>query len=210
MERGFTNYSSSRDNSLDRRHRRPNRYSNSHTNNRDNNRNRKSSDYSSSRENSTERYGNWNRNDNMSSWRSADSSSVQKIAELTKQFENSVELNKGGVLMLPHQQPEPQKSERKDRQEEQKILFDPRNPSRPIVVTQTNTRPRDIEVQEVDLSHNSYLEQQYNSASKPLWYNHASKQYNSIHKKHLIDHLEQYDRELQVLVDSGELFDVSR
>lgn len=210
MERGFINYSSSRDNSLDRR-RRPNRFSNSHNSN-NGNRDRRRSDYSSSRENSAERYGNWNRgNDNMNSWRSADPSNVQKIAELTKQFEHSVDLNKGGVLLLPHQQQQNETEKKENsRQDELKTLFDPRNPSRPILVTPSSTRPRDIEAHD-DLTHSNYLDQQQHESSnaRPTWYDRSSEAYNSVHKRYLIDNLEQYDCDLQMLVDSGELFEVS-
>ncbi len=188
MERGWN----SRENSLDRRNKRPNHF---------NNRNR---DYSSSRENSMERYGNFR--DGGASWRSggeSNAANVQKIAELTKQFENAVDLNKSGVLAVP------QKSEsgKHAKGEDRRILFDPRNPEKPILVTQSNLRPKDPEIREFEAPPSSYNEQQqYSGSAKPAWYNPSSQSYNTVHKKYLIDNVVQCDKILQNFMDSGELF----
>lgn len=93
MERGYNNFGS-RENSLDRRQHRRSRYNG-----------RRGSDYQSSRENSAERFS-WSRNDSLNnlrdeegskSWRNVEDGSSKKIAELTNDFKNSVDL-KVGIL----------------------------------------------------------------------------------------------------------------
>lgn len=182
MERGFAAYGS-RENSLDRRQHRRNRYNG-----------RRGSEYSSSRENSAERFSaNWSRNnslnnlreDDCQSWRRVDGIEIstktdQKIAELTKEFKNSVDL----------------------KNHEQKTLFDPKNPSKPIVVSQSQSRPRDI----VPDANEHYTEhQQYLSSAKPIWFKKTSEQYKNIKCKHLIDELDRLDDELMSIIDNGDM-----
>lgn len=187
-ERGF-GYGS-RENSLDRRHNRRSRYNG-----------RRGSDYQSSRENSAERFGNsWSRNDSVNnlreddeqqSWRRHDeavtmsSKTDQKIAELTKEFTNALEL-KASVLNV-----------------EQRTLFDPKNPNKPIVVAQTQSRPRDFIVPDANENYTDH--QQYLSTAKPGWVKKTSESYQKFNKKHLIDELEQLDDELMRIIDGGEL-----
>lgn len=218
MERSFNAYGS-RENSLDRRHRRNSRF---------NSGSRRGSDYQSSRENSTERYGNWSRNESPNnlkdrdgrSWRRVDeipgnsSNTDQKIAELTKQFENSVDLNKAGVLIL-NQNQDNQRTSRNvgigqpNEVERQRILFDPSNPDRPIVVTQSQNRPKDLDRNVVADASESYNDHQnYLSATKPIWYNKTSDQYKVVHNKSLIDNLERLDDELVTIIDNGDYFKV--
>lgn len=176
MERGFAY--GSRENSLDRRQPRRSRYNG-----------RRGSDYQSSRENSTERFagGSWSRNDSLNnlreddgqSWRRInEDGSSKKIAELTNEFKNSVELNK-----------------------DQRTLFDPRNPAKPIVVSQTNNaRPRDLmNVPE------AYTDHQYLSTTKPAWVKKTSEQYRNFKHKHLLDDLDRLDDELMTIIERGEL-----
>lgn len=193
MERSY-GYNS-RDNSLDRRQNRGRRYQNR----------RGSDNYHSSRENSTERFGsNWSRqgssnnlqDDNLS-WRRNDdvpqmsSKTDQKIAELTKQFENSVELNKSNNL-------------NNQQAAEHKHLFDPKNPNTPILVTQTHSRPRELLVPDVNEHLNDH--QQYISVTKPNWFSKSSEQYQKLIKsKRLIDELELLDDELTRVIDNSEL-----
>jgi Telomerase activating protein Est1/Est1 DNA/RNA binding domain len=180
-ERGFAAYGS-RENSLDRRQHRRNRYNG-----------RRGSEYSSSRENSTERFGvNWSRNNSLNnlredcqSWRRVDeietsNNTDQKIAELTKEFKNCVDLKNN----------------------EHRILFDPKNPSKPIVVSQSQFRPRDFVP---DANEHNTEHQQYLSSAKPIWFKKTSEQYKNIKNKHLIDELDRLDDELMSIIDSGDL-----
>lgn len=181
MERSYGGYNS-RENSLDRRYNRGRRYQNR----------RGSDNYHSSRENSSERFSNnWtpvgNVQDEALSWRRGEvemsRGTDQKIAELTKQFESSVELtNSGGE------------------EQQQRVLFDPSNPSKPILVKQTPSRPREFLVP--DFSDH----QQYLSSAKPTWFQKTSEQYQKMIKsKLLIDDLNSLDDELMVLVDNPEI-----
>lgn len=131
------------------------------------------------------------REDDAPSWRRADegigmsSKTDQKIAELTKEFKNSVELNKTSVLS------------------EQRTLFDPSNPSKPIVVSQTQNRLREFTM--ADANDNFADHQQYLTTTKPIWFTKKSSQYESIRQKHLVDELERLDNELMRVIDNGEL-----
>lgn len=179
-ERGFAY--GSRENSLDRRQHRRSRYNG-----------RRGSDYQSSRENSAERFGsNWSRNDSLnnlreddaSSWRRLNensSSTDQKIAELTKEFKNSVDL----------------------RPAEQRTLFDPKNPSKPIVVSNTQHRPRDVIVNDANDNYTDH--QQYLSSAKPNWLKKNSESYKNVKSKHLVDELDRLDDELNGIIDNSEL-----
>ncbi|CAO1399696.1 unnamed protein product [Diamesa serratosioi] len=216
MERSFKAHDS-RENSLDRRHRRNSRF---------NGGSRRGSDYQSSRENSTERYGNWSRNESPinsrdrdgRSWRREDeipvnnSNTGQEIAELTKQFVNCVDLNKAGVLVLNQNQDNQRTSRnvgtgQSHEVERQRTLFDPSNPDKPIVVTHSQNRPKDLDRNVVaDASENYNDNQHYLSATKPIWYNKTSDQYNVVHNKLLIDSLEKLDDELLTIIDNGDYF----
>ncbi|KAL7026979.1 hypothetical protein ACKWTF_005254 [Chironomus riparius] len=197
MERSY-GYNS-RDNSLDRRQNHGRRYQNR----------RGSDNYHSSRENSAERYGttNWSRQGSSSnlqdeaiSWRRADeaqhmsSKTDQKIAELTKQFETSVELNKSSNNNNIHN----------NNQGDQRVLFDPNNPSKPIVVKQSQSRPREFLVPDVNEHFNDH--QNDLSAAKPVWLKKSSEQYQkSIKSKRLIDELDVLDCKLNQLIDNSDL-----
>lgn len=175
---------------MDRRQPRRNRYNG-----------RRGSDYQSSRENSSERFASssWSRNDSLTnlrddsqSWRNAEealemsSKTDQKIAELTKEFKNSVELNKTSVLI-----------------NEPRTLFDPKNPSKPIVVSQPHTRPRDFTVPDAIERYSDH--QQYLTAAKPVWLKKSSEQYRSIRHKELLNELDVLDDEIMRIVDNGSL-----
>ena len=166
----------SRENSLDRRQPRKSRYNG-----------RRGSDYQSSRENSTERYS-WSRNNSLNNlreddggknWRHAEDGNSRKIAELTNDFKNSVDLNK-----------------------DQRTLFDPRNPAKPIVMPLTsNSRPRDFtNVPDANTDHQQYL-----STTKPVWVKKNSEQYRNFKHKHLLDDLNRLDDDLIMIIDRGEL-----
>jgi len=184
MERSYGYEMGSRDSSLDRRQMRRSRFNG-----------RRGSDYQSSRENSTERFGaNWtskNHNDSLTnlqdagSWRRGDeatSSNTEEIAKLTKQFENSV---LGGASR------------------DSRTLFDPSNPTKPIVVNQSKHRPREF-VADANIEH--YADhQQYSSSVKPSWLKKSSDQYKNMRHKFLLDDLSSYDTELNEIIDNGEL-----
>lgn len=176
MERsGGGGYFGSRENSLDRRHHHRSRYNG-----------RRGSDYQSSRENSSERYGgNWSRNDSANniredenmSWRRNDSTD-QKIAALTKDFKNSVELNN---------------------RNEQKRIFDHRNPDKPIVVTQSVSRQREYGVENF-INNN-------NNLTKPEWMRKSSKHYQEFRKKQIIDELSECDDDLMMIIERSQLLE---
>jgi protein SMG6 len=187
MERSYGGgFNNSRESSLDRRHHRARRFQNR----------RGSDNYHSSRENSTERFNsNWsavnNAQDEALSWRRGDELTAmgtrtdQKIAELTKQFENSVELacktsgGGGGGGDFDHQ----------------RVLFDPNNPNNPIVVKQSQSRSRDYTMTDAGDRFND--NQQYSSVAKPVWFKKTSEQYQKMIKsKRLIDELNELDNEL--------------
>lgn len=109
----------------------------------------------------------------------------QKIAELTKEFTNSVELNRASGLS------------------DQRTLFDPSNPSKPIVVSNTQNRPRDFNVP--DANENYTEHQNYLSTAKPIWFKKGSEQYKSVKNSHLIDELERLDNELGGIIDQTDL-----
>lgn len=192
MERSYGGYNNSRESSLDRRNHRARRFQNR----------RGSDNYHSSRENSSERFSsnNWSAMNNSAqdealSWRrgqeempSMSSKTDQQIAELTKQFENSVEL--GGKILSADD-------------EHQKVLFDPNNPLKPIVVKQPQNRTRDFIMPDNNEHFSDH--QQYSSAAKPIWFNKSSQQYQTLIKsKCLIDDLNQLDEELNQLIDSND------
>lgn len=181
MERSGYGFGS-RENSLDRRHHHRSRYNG-----------RRGSDYQSSRENSTERYGvgNWPRNDSANniredesmSWRRNDSTD-QKIAALTKDFKNSVELNN---------------------RNEQKRLFDPRNPDKPIVVTQSS-QPRNRDHHGVDNFINNNNNNN-NNLTKPEWMKKSSQQYLNPKLKSNIEELDRLDDELMTIIERSQLLE---
>lgn len=195
----------SRDNSLDRRQHRGRRYQNR----------RGSDNYHSSRENSAERFtNNWSRQgstnnlqEEATSWRRNDevpqmsSKTDQQIAELTKQFENSVELNKSNNSNNNSVAEHHHHKQHHQQQQNQRVLFDPNNPSKPILITQTQSRPRDYIVPDVNEHFNDH--QQYLSAAKPVWFKKSSEQYQKLIKsKRLIDELDVLDDELMRILDN--------
>lgn len=152
-------------------------------------------EYQSSRENSSERYVNWPKKDfivNMgkdeeTSWRRNDgihtsTNGDRKIAELTEEFKNSIELHEEGVL-----------------NNVQRMLFDPSNPTKPIVVA---NRLRDSLT---DNENYNELHPQYVTNTKPKWFEKTSDEYKIIKSKHLVEELEKLDDELEILVNKGEL-----
>jgi hypothetical protein len=142
------------------------------------------------------------------------------IAEMTRQFEDAVELRKGGVLVLPPQQQRPQHQQQQS--QSSKVLFDPSNPDKPIVLKQAPTRvnynpPENLhEINNVTsearkknlMVTKASLTDQYINV-KPLWYDPNSEGYRSVKKYYLIDRMENVDLEMQLLIGSGNLFKVS-
>jgi hypothetical protein len=138
-------------------------------------------------------------------------SETANIAEMTRQFEDAVDLRKGGpgVLVLP--QPAPQQS---------RVLFDPNNPEKPIVLKQAPTRaytpPEHLhEVNNVSseahkknlMLTKASLQDQYINV-KPDWYNPNSEGYRSVKRQNLIQRMEDVDLQMQLLIGSGDVFKV--
>lgn len=195
--------------------------------------------FSSSRENSSERYQvprdptNWRApvrqlNENTTSQQGASNTKI-KIAEMTKQFVDAVDLKKKepGLLLLPSstqlvKQVEQKRlingeENRKMDEIAQKTLFDPKNPDRPIVVTKARL-PSGHSDSLLDYKNfsdtkrknrTSLCESSSTPGLHPLWYDSCSDQYKKSHNTRLIEEIKQIDVELQEIVDSRELFRVS-
>ncbi|XP_055539477.1 uncharacterized protein LOC129726593 isoform X2 [Wyeomyia smithii] len=207
--RGSGKHFGNRDNSQDRYYDREDRY-----------RHRKASDrYSNSRDNSMERSGSWQRNDSAN-WRGTNDAVAMektdvKIAEMTKQFEEQIGIQKGpGVLVLP---PKITPSvgvetvERSSKEEAQaasaRTLFDPNNPNKPIVVTQSQTRnynpPDNLNTLTNSSSVGTNERKRMSSGNqlagtRPAWYDTSNKE--------MVRQLEAADNRLQGLLLSGNLF----
>lgn len=93
----------------------------------------------------------------------------------------------------------------------QKTLFDPNNPTTPILVSSNQTRNYNPP-EEVKKSTEKHLVMTKASISDqciypiPIWYDQNSEQYKSVHKPMLIETLKNYDMQMQLLVGSGEVF----
>lgn len=118
---------------------------------------------------------------------------------------------------------------------QQRILFDPKNPSKPIVIQSQNSRnytpPEDTTTNTKTITTtttpttSSTAQQHQNNetvnktliatkasiseqclSARPIWYDRHSDNYKLAHKPQLIDSLEKIDMQMQLLVGSGALF----
>uniref|UniRef100_A0A182Y4V0 Telomerase-binding protein EST1A n=1 Tax=Anopheles stephensi TaxID=30069 RepID=A0A182Y4V0_ANOST len=130
----------------------------------------------------------------------------QAIAEMTKQFESSIGMQKApGVLVIPTRLP----PERGDSvvpdctSVSTKLLFDPKNPSQPIVVTRTVERadPR----ASFELRDAPGVTSQKVSGG-PAWYDPAAPQAKLLRHKELVYRVAEADGQLQELLAGGNLF----
>ncbi|XP_058832395.1 uncharacterized protein LOC131690537 isoform X2 [Topomyia yanbarensis] len=180
--------------------------------------------YSNSRDNSMERVGSWQRNDSTN-WRGSNDVSLAektdvKIAEMTKQFEEQIGIQKGpGVLVLPPKIPPVGGEAVVDRPRDAdqtgnaRTLFDPNNPNKPIVVPQTQTRNYNPP-ENLDALGNSGTNNERKRASsgnqltnqRPVWYDTSNPKAHLLRNKDMVHQLEAADNRLQDLLLSGNLF----
>uniref|UniRef100_A0A182VSN4 Telomerase activating protein Est1-like N-terminal domain-containing protein n=1 Tax=Anopheles minimus TaxID=112268 RepID=A0A182VSN4_9DIPT len=155
--------------------------------------------------------------DYSDNWRCSSSNGVvplvhktdQAIAEMTKQFETSIGIQKApGVLVIPTRLPsniadpvEPECSG----QVATKHLFDPKNPSQPIVVTRTISRtlPRDGSRRDETKDSSNYY---YKIPGGPAWYNPDAPQAKLLRQKDLVYNVVNADAQLQEIIEQGNLF----
>uniref|UniRef100_A0A240PNX3 Telomerase-binding protein EST1A n=1 Tax=Anopheles atroparvus TaxID=41427 RepID=A0A240PNX3_ANOAO len=154
---------------------------------------------------------------------------VHTIAEMTKQFENSVSIQKGpGVLMLPPKvsatvSDAPSRSVghrlsagNAPTTSEPKMLFDPKNPSRPIVVEQPQLRPnlKDQRMgniacsmgREIVRTNEETHRTRYQGTGGPAWYDPNSRQVKLLRQRELVYQVAEADACLQDLLNGGRLF----
>uniref|UniRef100_A0A182PL13 Telomerase activating protein Est1-like N-terminal domain-containing protein n=1 Tax=Anopheles epiroticus TaxID=199890 RepID=A0A182PL13_9DIPT len=153
-----------------------------------------------------------------SQWRSKDGASPlidqtdKAIAEMTKQFESSIGIHKGpGVLIIPsglssqRSDTVPNTGERCS-SPATKLLYDPKNPSHPIVVKQAQLR---ISKQH---SRDNMKRDETKDVGRnllpggPAWYNPDGHQTKLLRQKELIYRVVEADAQLQELMESGNLF----
>lgn len=197
--------------------------------------------FSSSRENSTERF---QVQRDPTNWRTpivkpvTDAATDAKIAEMTKQFVDAVDLKRpnastAGVIVLPNSTQLVKEAERErassvnkrllngiDPQNlVQRTLFDPKNPETPIIVTKPHTAAsRSMGDSLLDYKNFSDAKRKNRTSlsevtsqpgSCPAWYDPASDSYKKVHNSQLIEDLHEIDCDLVKIVDSKELFRVS-
>lgn len=215
-------YIGSRDNSTDRR---DNNYMP-----RSNRSRRNSGRFSSSRDNSGDR-GFWSGRKDVTNWR----------AEMPDRNEN-VDQNQPGILKLP-QQPKNTTTNFDDGGEKEymslpnfpppfanadtvggtKTLFDPKNPNKPIVVSNKSQR-RVLKTSDADSgpcgvdnvatlssgphSVRSVISEQYHHVTPP-WYDKKSAVYQTLHVPEMVEDLQKADWEIQLIIENKSLFHVS-
>uniref|UniRef100_A0A182T9R0 Telomerase-binding protein EST1A n=1 Tax=Anopheles maculatus TaxID=74869 RepID=A0A182T9R0_9DIPT len=136
----------------------------------------------------------------------------QAIEEMIKQFESSIGIQRApGVLVIPTRVP----SENADSMGPDcggghvatKLLFDPKNPAQPIVVTRMVARahPRDCfrrdEPRDAERSNYSHK-----ISGGPAWYDPGAQQAKLLRHKELVYRVAEADEQLQQLIESGNLF----
>ncbi|XP_049299967.1 telomerase-binding protein EST1A isoform X2 [Anopheles funestus] len=133
----------------------------------------------------------------------------QAIAEMTKQFESSIGIQKApGVLVIPtrlsRNSVETVGPEGSDHVAT-KMLFDPKNPSQPIVVTRTLSRghPRESFRRDEARDLASY---NLKISGGPAWYNPDAQQAKLLRQKDLVYQVVQADAQLQELNERSNLF----
>ncbi|XP_055644109.1 telomerase-binding protein EST1A isoform X2 [Toxorhynchites rutilus septentrionalis] len=189
--------------------------------------------FGGSRDNSIDRGAggaNWQRNE-PGNWRGTnDNSGAEKptdvtIAEMTKQFEEQVRIQKGpGVLVLPPKVPPPlgggireeHPSEADQQAANSRLLFDPKNPNKPIVVKQTLTRNYNPPANLNALTNASGIGSNegkrtaggssQGAHTRPPWYDTSAPQAHLLRNKEMVRQLEAADNRLQELLLSGNLF----
>lgn len=135
------------------------------------------------------------------------------IAEMTKQFESSIGIQKGpGVLVIPSGLSPNSASSTVAAAEcgggrETKLLFDPKNPSQPIVVTRTQSRASKQRDARDSLRRDEGRDGgRHQLAGGPAWYNPDGQQAKLLRQKELIYKVVEADAQLQELMESGNLY----
>lgn len=101
----------------------------------------------------------------------------------------------------------------------QKILFDPTNPHKPIIVnSHPNRNSNETKVEEPEpvilikpnsnVSNNMYqlASLDYIIVNPPIWYDANTREYQSVHKRELVEELKKYDFHIQTLIGKRTLF----
>lgn len=178
--------------------------------------------YSTSRDNSMDR-GNWHRGGggggDAGNWRGVGDGVEKtdiKIAEMTKQFEEQIGIQKGpGVLVLPPKIPASGSGPREehlrdDHSGNSRTLFDPKNPNKPIMITPSQTRnynpPENLDELGSSSERKRIASGNQLSSARPPWYDPSVSQANLLRNKDLVRQLEAADNRLQDLLLSGNLF----
>ncbi|XP_021694561.1 uncharacterized protein LOC5579825 isoform X4 [Aedes aegypti] len=177
--------------------------------------------YSNSRDNSMDRGGNWQRGGggHSENWRGVGDGIEKtdvKIAEMTKQFEEQIGIQKApGVLVLPPKIPASGNLPRDDHLREDnsgnaRTLFDPKNPNKPIMITPSQTRnynpPENLDELGSSTERKRIASGNQLSSARPPWYDTSAPQANLLRNKDLVRQLEAADNRLQELLLTGNLF----
>ncbi|KAJ8915058.1 hypothetical protein NQ315_014313 [Exocentrus adspersus] len=165
----------------------------------------------------------WDRNRGASSvtenWRDEMVRSRQN-SEKSESILEDVEsvTKKPGIIVLPHQKPEssrppslnssdrPRYLDTRKSPSQQKSLFDPNNPEKPIIVKPTNSRvavPGFSENTEVAPPEIQTTDQYGNL--RPPWYDENSENFKSSYFSDLLRDIKRADTELQCIINSGSL-----
>ncbi|XP_052900031.1 telomerase-binding protein EST1A [Anopheles moucheti] len=134
----------------------------------------------------------------------------QAIAEMTKQFESSIGIQKApGVLVIPTRLPSNNTDTMStvgpdNERGATKTLFDPKNPSQPIIVTRTQARTHPRESFRRDETRDFESNFNFKISSGPAWYD--AEQAKLLREKNLVYQVVEADAQLQELVERGNLF----
>lgn len=127
---------------------------------------------------------------------------------LNRQIELDGNLGKTpGVIVLPNESENNKKAEIS-----QKSLFDPNNPTTPILILSNQSRNYTPPEEVKKSTENKPLVMTKASISDqylyeiPVWYDQNSELYRSVHQPQLIENLKHHDMRIQLLVGSGEIF----
>ncbi|CAH0556011.1 unnamed protein product [Brassicogethes aeneus] len=117
--------------------------------------------------------------------------------------EVKLDVKKAGVIVLPQQKPEPPKLAEQPRypdtrknSPQQKSLFDPNNPNKPIIVRSQSTR---VSVPGIPES-NDPNQSQGAEDTRPSWYEENSPEFKSCHFPDVIRDIKKADVELQYII----------
>uniref|UniRef100_A0A182KCQ8 Telomerase activating protein Est1-like N-terminal domain-containing protein n=1 Tax=Anopheles christyi TaxID=43041 RepID=A0A182KCQ8_9DIPT len=174
-----------------------------------------------SRDNSMHRRdGNKQYDEDSSNWRSIGIDGAARltdktdraIAEMTKQFESSIGIEKKpGVLVIPSGLSSNSSGSMSTIAVEcssrgTKLLFDPKNPSQPIVVTRAQSRPYKQQSRDNLKREDIRNVHRYHLSGGPAWYNPDGQEAKLLRQKDLIYEVIEADDMIQELIESGNLY----